>query len=353
MRYDKKKIVFVVSSMGRGGAERVISLLSSHFIAQGHRVEIVMTLHSIVEYDIDERVVITDLSDDSKNRIEYLPKMLVKLRRHIKNISPDVVVAFMDINALFVRMALLGLKVRIVASERNDPSQVKSWLLRNAYIWAYSGCDAVVIQTKRVMNYFPEKIKKRGVIIGNPISVTTSASGEQRPLIVTAGRLEKQKNHEMLINAFSRIHQVYPNYVLEIYGDGSLKEKLQIQAEQLGISNSVIFMGVSSNIHEKIKDAQVFALSSNFEGLSNAMLEAMMMGIPVVSTNCAGADEVITNGENGMLSPIGDAEKFSDNLLLLLEDCSLRKKMSEKAKKVALEYSEEYVFSKWDDIIIG
>jgi len=296
-----KSIVFITGAMTRGGAERVISLLSNQYVQLGWQVRIVMLLHNRVEYILHPNVEVINFSDDKVNVILNIPRLILKLRYYIKRNKPNVVVSFMAPICLIAGIACYHQDTRWILSERIDPSAEKrNPLFAGMLNFLYSKCDKTVLQTKRVMNYFPENIRNNSIIIPNPIQVSTMAFRKRKKRIVTAGRLMPQKNQAMLIEAFSKLHEIHSDYVLDIYGEGPLKSILQEKINTLGLSNVVRLKGNVPDIHEQIADAEMFVLPSDFEGLSNALLEAMMMGLACISTNCAGSDEVITDGQNGI-----------------------------------------------------
>ena len=201
-----KQIVFVTGTMSRGGAERVISLLSRRYAELGWRVRILTLLHRGVEYELDPAVEVIDFSNDKVKASLDIPRLVFKVRAFVKREKPDVVAAFMAPICLIAGLACRGLKTWLLVSERNDPA------------------DVAVMQTERAKNYFSEDVRKNSIIIPNPISVAATAT-EPKKRIVTAGRLEPQKNHEMLIRAFANIHRDYPDYRLDIYGDGGMKPR--------------------------------------------------------------------------------------------------------------------------------
>lgn len=348
------KITFMSGTMGRGGAERVISILSRHYAEQGHDVEICTILHPNVEYKLDDRIKVTNLSRDSVGLKKDLVPLLRRIRKHIKETKPDVVVSFMAQIALLVGISIKGLKMRHIVSERIDPSMVKRGKIYEAVLHhIYATAETVVLQTKRAYNYFPAKVKKKSTIILNPIDVKAYASGEKSRRIVTAGRLEAQKNHKMLINAFEALMDKYPEYILEIYGEGNLFSELEGYIANKGLDTRAFLKGNSPKIHEDIASAELFVLPSDFEGLSNALLEAMMMGLPVISTACSGSDETIADGENGMLVPVGDEAALICAMDKVLSDPALRQKISDGAKASAEQFKTENVIKQWDKVILG
>lgn len=350
-----KSILFVTGSMGRGGAERVISLLSKYYAENGWTVTIAMLLHSIADgYQLHRNVKIVDLSQKKMNATISIPFVASRLRRHIKQNRPDVIVSFMAQYTVICGIACAGLKVRLITSERIDPAMVhRNFIYRIALNRIYSKCERTVLQTKRAWAYFPESVQKNSTIIPNPISVNTYATEERKKRIVTAGRLEKQKNQAMLIDAFAKLYQQKSEYTLDIFGEGTLKNQLQAQIDQLGMTEHITLCGSVSNLHEQIADAEIFVLPSDFEGLSNALLEAMMMGLPCIATNCAGCDEVIEDGVNGVLIPVGDVQALEKALLQLANNEEYARRIGQKAAESIEKCKVDNVIDMWRDAIEG
>ena len=347
-----KTIVFVTSAMGRGGAERVISILAEHYRKKGYKVYIVMLWHNIVGYELHSDIEIVDMSLEGGITLKNLPKQIKNLKKFLKELKPQVVLSFIYINNVVTYFATKRLNLRFIPSERNDPSlEKRNFLLRYLINKSYTKSNITIQQTERSKNYFPKKVRKNSVVIPNPISVKTVVQDKREKLVVTAGRLEPQKNHKMLINAFAKFNKIHPDFKLIIYGEGSLREELENQIQTLGLTERVLLPGNVENIHEKMSNALIFALSSDFEGLSNALLEAMMMGLTCVSTNCAGADEAIENGVNGILVPIKDEEAFSKCLCELAENEEYCLSLGEKARETSQRYSFDNVLSLWDAVV--
>ena len=349
-----KQIVFVTGAMSRGGAERVISLLSRHYAQQGWRVRILMLLHSQVDYELDPAVEVLDFSNDKRKAVLDMPRLMGKVRSFVKQEQPDAVVAFMAPICLIAGFACRGLKTRLVVSERIDPAlDPRSLPFRLALKNVYEKANLVVFQTRRARDYFPENIRRNGVIIPNPIQVKALAAPARTHRIVTAGRLMPQKNQKMLIDAFACLHQARPEYTLDIYGEGPLTDTLQRQIDSLGLTEAVTLRGNVSDIHQQMADAQMFVLPSDFEGLSNALLEAMMMGLPCISTDCAGSDEAIQSGENGLLIPVGDTQALAEAMERLAADGAFAEKLGAAARESAQQYTLDRVIDRWRKAIEG
>lgn len=349
-----KKITFVTGAMGRGGAERVISLLANRYCGMGWEVSILLLLHAQVEYPLDERVQVVNLSDDSRKALLEVPRLIRGVRSYVREHRPDVVVAFMARICLVTDLACHGLPTRLVLSERNDPAAAHHHpIVEKLLARAYARSSLTVLQTRRVRDYFPEKVRRNSVIIPNPVGVEAVAAPQRRCRIVTAGRLKKQKNQAMLIRAFAALHERHPAYTLDIYGEGELREKLQAQIDALGLTDCVKLPGNVPDIHRQMADAEMFVLPSDFEGLSNALLEAMMMGLPCIATSCLGCDEVIEDGVNGVLIPVGDEQALADALLRLAEDKAAARAMGERAASTASAFRVDCVMDMWREAIEG
>ena len=348
-----KKIIFFSGAMGRGGAERVISVLANYYVNNGYDVQIAMVLHSQVEYELDERIKVVNLSHPQGIKKGFF-KTLKNIKKYVKEEKPTVVISFMAQVCLLVGLALRKVKVPTVMSERIDPSEVhRNFIYKKLLDKIYAKSSVLVLQTQRAKNYFNKKIQEKSVIIANPIKVYANVSENPKHEIVTAGRLTDQKNHKMLINAFNNLEKEFPEYTLKIYGEGVLRGELETFVKDLKLENKVFLPGNSPTLHLDISNSEIFALTSNFEGLSNALLEAMMMGFPVVSTTCAGSDEIIVDGDNGLLVPIGEQKALEEALRKLMSDEELRSKLANNAQD-SVEYCKvENVINKWTEVIEG
>ena len=348
------RILFVASSMGYGGAERVISLLSNELCSRGHEVGIYLTSasHKCV-YELDERIGIY-----SEDKISNLKGVIKGIRRFVKRYSPDVVVPFMTYQCIYTCLALMFTKFPVVVCERNDPNTIDGKPARKYVFWLrdflFSRAEGAVFQTPGARDMFPRSVRKRGTVIANPIDSSVLPEpyeGERDNRIVNVGRLSVQKNQSMLISAFAQIKDEFPEITLEIYGDGDKGDELRALSESLGVADRVRLMGNVTGVCEYIKNARLFAFSSNFEGMPNALAEAMAIGLPCVSTDCppGGARMLIEDGENGLITPCGDVDSFSSALAKLLADQSLSDKYGSKAVRIREKLNTESIAKEWED----
>lgn len=348
----EKHICFVHIGMARDGAERVIARLSNMYAHKGYMVDIIVLLLDECGYELHDNVRIVSLVRNDMPRKKNILYWIRGIRRFVKETNPEHVIAFSMYVNIFTLIACMGLKRDILISERNDPSsdgrsKIDIALTRLLYPFA----DKIVFQTNRAQNCFSKRIKDKSKIIVNPVEIACEAEDQKDNKIVTVGRLESQKNQSLLLRAFAKLHSDYSNINLEIYGKGGLLDELVSEAKELGILDRVEFMGNVPDVHYRIRNAIMFVLSSDFEGLSNALLEAMMMGIPCISTNCAGSDEVIRNEKNGLLVNVGDEDGLYMAMKKLLENNELRKDISNQAKSDLSVFKSDKVLSEWMNYI--
>ena len=345
-------MLIFLGSMGRGGAERVISLISDYFVKQNWDVTIALLLTYRVDYPLDERIKVVDLSYGGGSRIKRLPKWFFGIRKLVKEERPDTILSFAARINVIVQSACIGLGQNIVVSERNDPyMDGRGRFVDLMTTIFYPKAKAVVFQTKRAESYFSKLKLKNTTIIANPISVACERGNMCAGKIVSVGRLSPQKNQKMLIRAFSRILPQFPNAELYIYGEGELRKELTAMIVELGLNEKVHLPGNVLNLHETISDANAFVLPSDYEGLSNALCEALMMGLPVISTNCSGSDEYITNGENGILIDVGNEDELVNALTTVLQSDELAIGLGTKAKEQSIIFEKERILQAWYSLL--
>ena len=252
--------------------------------------------------------------------------------------------------------AALFVKNKVVISDRNDPTRRPSGKFKQAIRnFAFKQADVLVLQTEDVQKYYMEKINRKGVVIPNPINpqIPERYTGMRRNVIVTASRLNKQKNLPLLLRAFARIEKEYPQYVLEIYGRGEEEDYLKNYAQELGVADKVIFKGFSNNLYEDIRDCAVYVCSSDYEGISNSLIEALGLGLPTISTDCpvGGSRMLIRHQENGLLIPVGDEDALCEQLKTVIENPDLAESMSRNACAVKERFCAELIGQRWLDIM--
>lgn len=348
------KIVFFIGSLAGGGAERVISILANHYASKDWQVEIALLLKNEVGYKLDKKIKIVDLSGKHGSYFKNLPGWIAGIRKYLKTSKPDRVVSFIGRINVLVLMSTLGMKVPVVASERNDPKHdgrgnFMLALCNKSY--SFKHCKAIVHQTKYEESCFDDKLAQKSFVIPNPVETKAVRKELDKFRIVTAGRLTDQKNHPMLINAVSKLGKEFPSLTADIYGDGYLKEKLNELVDENNMTGRITLCGNVSDLHDRIANAGIFVMTSEFEGLSNALLEAMMLGLPCISTLYPGVDEVIDDGKNGILVQRGDVDSLAGQIKRVLTDDDLRTELSRQALLTSEAYKKEQVLKLWENVI--
>ncbi|MBE6790546.1 MAG: glycosyltransferase family 4 protein [Ruminococcaceae bacterium] len=398
---EKKEIIFAIKVMSGGGAERVVSLLSSSMVDKGYSVILLLThqsekdaildnidssvqIISLVDHDLDGtkmklfsyiylfcsrvlgkigKMFSTKLFQYSLT-IKYLAynyskiELMRKIFRKHKN---STVVAFLY-DSIFYSLLSVTKSNKLIISERGDPCQSLASKTTMAFLKnEFQKADGFVFQSPDVQHWYKDNTKVRGTVIFNPIKngLPEPYFGERRKSIVNFCRINPQKNLPLLLDAFELFAESFPEYELHIYGDASTEADIQYfetvkeKRESLKSKDRVFFFPASRDIHRLIRDYSMFVSSSDFEGMSNSMLEALALGLPCVCTDCpaGGARAVIKDGENGLLVPVNDAVSLSEAMKRIISEKGLSEKLSENAVKIRDEQSLEKIIEKWMEII--
>lgn len=326
-----KSILLVVNAL-YAGAGKILLFIAEACAKAGWKVT-VATLYddNIADYHI-EGVDFLNFNISMKSKMWRLQALCI-IRERVNEIQPTILCAFISDVVFMTRLATLGLKPFLIAAERGDPYTLPSkWI--KAVKWAYRKSDYSVFQLKGARDYFDESVRKNSTIIPNPYTTGKNVKpyyGERKKTVVSVGRFVEQKGYDVLINAFKQFSEKHSDYKLIIYGDGPLKDDLIYQSKRLGIQESVYFPGFIHNVPETIREDGIFVLSSRFEGIPNALIEAMSVGIPTVSTDCSpGGPKFLTDsGRRGALVPVDDAKAIAEALSGIADN-----------KEKALEYSQ-------------
>ena len=352
----ENKIYVCCHSLGRGGAERVLSILSNVFIK--HYKEVVYICwfsNKTVAYNINPKVKIIWIEKEIQSR--QLLKKIFWFRCFVKQNCPSILLSFLTPINMIVLTSLLGMNKNIVVSERNDPHlyfrkyRFESLLcvFRN---FLYHKSKGIIVQSQSIKDYYKGLLKNKCSIIYNPINMDKTMVGaaldkEKENRIVTVGRLEPQKNHKLLIEAFSLFCKTHINFRLEIYGEGSCRKELEEYILSLGLKEKVLLHGVADDIFHCITSAKVFVLSSIYEGMSNALIEAMSLGLPCISTKVSGAVDLIENGVNGILIDCGDVTQLVGALNKICTNEEYANMLGNNAVSVYNTLNVDVISNKW------
>lgn len=310
-----KSCMFVVPSLSDGGAERVVSVLSSELSNIIEKVSVLVYWKTEFDYPISNKVSVINLSGGNKYSYAQMKKIerLKKMRSIIEKERPEVIVPFLPHVCVQVGCATIGLKCNVIQTVRNNPSTtpVEAYRRRIRDFQIYRS-KCTIVQNEEQLNYFPQKLKNKIQILPNPINesfLKMEYKGSDHFKAVSVGRLIEQKNYPLLIDAFSEFAKQHPDATLCIYGDGALKNTLNELILKNKMGDNIFLKGRSDNLPEILANSSVFIMSSNFEGMPNSLMEAMAVGIPVISTDCpTGPRELIGDNERGYLVEVGNQE---------------------------------------------
>lgn len=352
------KILLYTNILSDGGAERVMANLANCFAGKGHTVIQVATYVTPNEYPLAANVKRLNLetAPGGGNAVTRNIRRISALRRIIRTEDPDVVIGFMREANFRVILASLGLRAKTIVSVRNTPAiayegcagkLIARWLLPIA--------DGCVFQTKDAREFFPPRLQQKSAVIPNAVreSFFSTQRLPERHRIAALGRLTQQKNYPMLIQAFSKVTETLPDAVLQIYGEGELSREIDGLISQMGLQDKVKLMGRTNDVQKVHETADLFVLSSDYEGMPNSLMEAMAAGVPVISTDCpcGGPKTLIENGKSGLLVPVGDADVMADAILRVLSDDALKAKLAAGAKEGARKFAPEIINDQWEDYL--
>lgn len=331
----KKKIMFVVPYLSGGGAERVVSLWSSELAELGIDTHLLLLYRVDNEYFIHDDLKVHIIAPDEESYIAQSKLKHVKLiRKVLKEVNPDVIIPFLV--GPLLNISRIGLKSKLVETVRinpaSSPKNIIKKAMRDISVFLSNG---LIVQNTEQKEYFPQFVHKKTKVFPNPVSdLFLDIENKSREIkkIVTVGRLVPQKNHKLLIRAFSKIKR--KNLKLDIYGEGILKEELQELIYELDLSDQVRLMGRVPKIEDELKTADLFVLTSNYEGMPNSLMEAMASGLPCISTDCpTGPSDLIDNYANGLLIPMENETQLINSINYLIENPDVAIEMGRQAKK--------------------
>jgi GalNAc-alpha-(1->4)-GalNAc-alpha-(1->3)-diNAcBac-PP-undecaprenol alpha-1,4-N-acetyl-D-galactosaminyltransferase len=278
------------------------------------------------------------------------PKCLIAIRQLIKKGEFDIVISFLiETDILIGLCKLTGIRFRHICSERNDPFR-RGKLLQGILNQIYKHSSLFVCQSKMVAQFYNMVPRDRRIVIPNAVdpSVIPRRPLQTRKRIVAVGKLMQQKNFQLLINSFSEISHEFDDYVLDIYGEGPLRMELQALINQHNLSKRITLWGARKDVLQQIADADLFVLSSNFEGFPNVLLEAMAIGLPVITTDFqTGVARELVGKENGIIVPVDDKSAMVNALKTLLSDEQKRIWMGMNNREKAREFYIAVIMQEW------
>lgn len=344
-----KRYIFFIGTLCGGGAERVVATLSSCMAEQGMAVEVLTYYDEPISYKISPKVQITVVEKltGKTGKLHNLFQIRKYFKKHAK-----VVISFLAPFNMMAIAANLGNKIPLIVADRNDPTKIPSnIILRKIRDFLYMFADGIVVQTKKNQAYFNCVVQRKSTVIYNPVNLGEYAGAAlacpKEKKFVTAGRLMTQKNQKMMIRAFANVLVSYPDYQLVVYGEGPCREELESLVKSLGIEKNVLLPGNTTKLHEQITDASVFLLSSDYEGMPNALIEAMCMGIACISTKVSGATDLITDHENGILTEVNSQAELEKAMVELIENPELVEKYAKASVDLNKQLELSVIMEQW------
>jgi len=358
------RVALVISSLGPGGAERVLCDLANRLADRRYLVTLV-TLSDVnsdfyIPHPMVRRIGLGVLGESNSipKRIVNLVTRVVSLRNALMSWRPDIIISFADQTNVLTLLATLGTRLPVIISERTDPRLhriSRGWCVLRKLL--YPRCAAMVAQTLSIGDWMKReyRLKSLRVIPNRALSPTEESDSEryemEKPFLTSIGRLDQNKNFGLLIKAFAQIAPRHPEWHLVIVGEGPLRGELERLVNDLGLTGRVHLPGLVRSPKVILEQAELFVLPSKYEGFPNALLEAMAMGLPVISTDCCGPREIIDHNVNGILVPRGDVDALTGAIEELIKDPKKREALATEAQLVLERFNGEKIFQQWETLI--
>jgi len=360
---EKGKVLFVYDTLGYGGAEKQLVFAAEGLVNKGWHVAILnlnQDKSTGKSRTIDKRIQIFVADIPYRNVFQSNYELIKFTSKITRQFNPDVIIGFNELCGFCVSVAGRLCGVPSIISERGDPfvTYKNAKLPRKIKLWCINKADGAVFQTQQASEFYCQRLRKSSIVISNPVFVN-----EQLPSIdynnlpktvISLGRLDNhQKRFDVMLQAFTRFHDTHSDYELKIYGSGEDEGTILQWIDELGLESCVKMMGVSSKPLQDYCKGGIFLITSDYEGISNSLLEAMACGLPVVATDHTpgGARLLIRDKENGLLVPVRDVDAISNALSLYADNASLREKCGNNAKRVLVDYSPERMLDLWENYI--
>lgn len=348
------RVAFVLSALQAGGTERVINLISTAAVEEGWDVTIISFDRpgDPIFHSYDPRVTFLRLG--IPGGLRFAGRRIAALRRAFRDGGYDRIVSFLTkVNALTLAAAL-GSRRHITVCERNNPlAQPMHPLWKAALSLLYARADTIVLQTRRSMICLPKRHRSRAIVIPNPVKLGPQAAqpGRSRQ-IVAVGRLTEQKGFDLLISAFATIADTAPGWTLVIWGEGPARAVLEQQIVSAGLADRIFLPGLSAKPGSWTEAAEIFVLSSRYEGFPNALLEAMAAGLPTIAFDCEfGPAELIEDGRTGVLVRNGAVDALGCVLFALIGDRDRRRMLGQAARVAAARLADDQITRRWLKLI--
>lgn len=360
MNHKKRQLLLTIPALQCGGAERVMVTLANHWASLGWDIHLLTHEQRGIKpfYPIHSQIKLIQINALSL-KWYLLPWDVLKrfwcIRKAIKTLKPDGVLSFLDMNNVVTILASFGLKVPVWVSERIDPkAAVISNIKKTLRDFSYQFSSRIIVQTNRIFEGMPKFLQSKTRIIANPFPTTEDSIDYASQSIAAVGRLDSQKGFDLLIQSFEKVASDFPQWTSKIWGEGSERGVLESLIQQEGLNGRVMLPGKTKDIFKEMSKNSIFVLSSRFEGMPNALGEAMSMGLAVVSTDCpTGPRELIDHEKNGLLVQNESIDELAEALKKLMSDQKLREQLGKKAAQSMKNYDIKTISDQWERIFDG
>ena len=353
------RVLMVQTNIGYGGASKMMASVANA-LCEKHDVTFLTFRSDVVLQQLDPRVVHIhdELYKNSCKPIEMIGQIWA-LHRYLAKERFDIAIAFLHPSHYMLTLAAIGTGTKVVLSERGDPFSRKKQ--KNPFVHIVEHiihyADAYVFQSQGAMMGYPKRCREKGRVIVNALPEKILPEydvREAKKVIAHVARFELiQKRQDVMLQAFAKFHSTHPDYSLHFVGDGPDEELMKEYAKELGVEADVVFHGAQNDVYQILKQSSIFVLTSDYEGLPNALLEAMRLGVPCISTDCSpgGARMVIEDGVNGYIVPCGAIDLLCRRICELADSAELRELFSERAPLIKERFSMEKVNEEWNSFV--
>lgn len=363
---QKTKVAFIISGLGQGGAERVLTKVANACVEENLNVNIISGYLGSSAYHIDNKVKVHYLGYSRLNSLNIfkiifpLLNRLKLIKNKLNEINPEVVISFGDSTNVQTIIANKFFRLRSakhIISIRTNPTKL-TFITKVAVRIFYRFSNLLIVQTEFVQNWARKRFKMlRTKTIYNPIDILPLNEKKDIVHFLNVGTIKFEKNHLLLLKAFNKIHQSLNIQTKLIIVGGvesnKLYKKLLNYIEHNNLEDRVIFEGSQKNIHRYYNNNNIFVLSSLYEGMSNALLEAMSFESPCISTNYDGIDEIIINNKTGLIVQRNNIDQLANSMLRLYKSRENRLKLGKNARlNIISNFEKNKILKQWIIAII-
>lgn len=349
------KVMLTISLLTGGGAERVVSVWANELVERGYDVSILLASRSEKEYPLSKQVKVHTIAPTFQEykKLHWL-KRLAQRRRILRDVKPNYLISFLPYIQILSMLTAFGLGIKRIETVRISPwhasmnQNIGKWLWRLCFVTGYK----TILQSSDQASFFSKYIQKKSIVIPNPLSEIWLSNYKKRQALrvrrfIAAGRISQQKNYAMMIQAFAMACSTHTgderhnDLILDIFGseDGLGTKHLKDMIMSLNMEGKITFRGRTMELHQEYLDSDIFLMTSDYEGMPNALAEAMASGLICISTDCkTGPRDLIDDGVNGFLVPVGDVDAMAQAISRAIDmPMELRDKMSASAREKVLK----------------